>query len=201
MNLKDIADKGLSYTHYRKLIDNLLLDGKTTGNTQTPEKVEFTKLNVQRMNRIDKTVLLPVEKVVQLHMLETPVIWLVVGEGWCGDCAQTIPIINRIAEASAGKITLRIVSRDMDPAFTAEYNAMSVPKLLVVDKASGQLLDSWGPRPAPAREIMLKWKASNGTITKADFEKELHTWYAHDKGITTINELLALTHHHARMAS
>lgn len=201
MNLIEIADKGLTYAHYRAQIDGLLLEGKTTGNTQTPEKVEFTRLNVQRMSRLDKTIALPVERNIQLRMLETDVVWLVVGEGWCGDCAQILPVMNKIAEASSGRIELKIVSRDRYPEFTEQYKAMSVPKLLVTDKHTGELLDTWGPRPAPAQQIMLKWKGSNGAITKADFELELHTWYAKDRGLTTINELMNLIHEHKRMAS
>lgn len=31
---------------------------------------------------------------------------------WCGDCVQQIPLLQKIAEASSGKVDLRIVDRD-----------------------------------------------------------------------------------------
>ncbi len=68
---------------------------------------------------------------------------------------------------------------------------MSIPKLFILSKGDSSIINSWGPRPKPAHEIMLKWKNSGGHITKEDFERELHTWYAKDKGLTTIKELTA----------
>ena len=50
-----------------------------------------------------------------------------------------------------------------------------------------------GGPPKPAQDIMLKWKESQGKISWEDFEKELHLWYARDKGATVINELIGLS--------
>jgi thioredoxin-like negative regulator of GroEL len=37
---------------------------------------------------------------------------LVISGTWCGDCAQQVPIMHHIAQASNGKIDLRIIDRD-----------------------------------------------------------------------------------------
>lgn len=193
MDIKEIIAHGLTYAEYRTLVDKLLLEGKTTGSIQNREKLEATQLNVHRMNRLDKTIILPVDKVLQLRMTENPVIWLVVADAWCGDSAQILPVMNKIAEASSGSIELKIVSRDSYPQFTEAYHAMSIPKLLCIDKHSGEVLDTWGPRPKPAQHIAQKWKESLGRITKDEFHKELHLWYSKDKGVAIINELLHVT--------
>jgi hypothetical protein len=40
---------------------------------------------------------------------------LVVSGIWCGDCVEQCPLMQRIAEANAGKIDLRFVERDQHP--------------------------------------------------------------------------------------
>src|SRR5213596_2906585 len=40
---------------------------------------------------------------------------LIISGVWCGDCIQQIPLIQRIAEANAQKIHIRIVERDKAP--------------------------------------------------------------------------------------
>lgn len=192
MSLTEILKNGLTYPDYRALIDKLLLEGKTTGANQTEKLVEFTRLNVQRMNRLDKTIKVSLDISSEIRAMNAPVFLLVVGDAWCGDCAQIIPVINKIAEAGAGKIELKIVSRDSYPEFTEEYQAKSIPKVFIVNKETKEMFDTWGSRPQPAREIMLKWKNSGGAISKEDFEKELHLWYAKDKGVTIMNELRTL---------
>ena len=43
-----------------------------------------------------------------LQNLEKEYTWLVISESWCGDAAQLLPIINKMAEISE-KIDLRMV--------------------------------------------------------------------------------------------
>lgn len=192
MNFKEIFKQALSYKDYRELIDKLLTENKTTGNDQSQKKIDFTKLNVQRMNRLDKTINISAAIQQKLKNVDKPLNWLLVGDAWCGDCAQIIPVINKIAEASGGNIHLKIISRDSNAELTETYQAKSIPKLLFVDIENNKVTAAWGPRPKPAQEIMLRWKESNGKITWDDFEKELHLWYTKDKGLTITNEIIAL---------
>ncbi|MBS1650611.1 MAG: thioredoxin family protein [Bacteroidetes bacterium] len=191
MKVNEIFTSALSYHEYRKLVDSLLEGGKTTGINQSDKLFEFTKLNVQRMNRIDKTIQLKEEDIAKIKAVSRQHNWLLIGDTWCGDCAQIIPVINKIAESSEGKITLKIISRDTYPELIETYQsngAKAIPKLLVLIDGESEPDCSWGPRPQPAQNIMLNWKNNKDTITWEDFEKELHLWYARDKGQTIMDE-------------
>lgn len=56
MDLRRVYIQGVTYADYRNLIYRLFLEGKTIGKTQIEKLVEFTKLNIQRMNRLDRTI-------------------------------------------------------------------------------------------------------------------------------------------------
>lgn len=186
---------GDNYRSYRDKIDSLLADGKVTGEKQSEALVEFTKLNIQRMNRLDKTLALLPELERKIVNTQRKMQWVMLAQGWCGDCGQLVPLFGKIAELSQGKVELVIVNPDERNDLMERFatnGARSVPKVALLDAESGMLLGTWGPRPKPAQEIMLKWKDSNGAISKDDFEKELHTWYAKDKTLTTQTELAQL---------
>jgi hypothetical protein len=166
------------YAQYRAHINELFAQGKTTGLTQTPEYLNFTKLNIQRMDRWDKTFVPSNEMITALHQLAAPQYWIVISEAWCGDCAQNLPILAAIAAASAGKIDLRITGRDDNPDLMNAYltnGARSVPKLIILHKQTLAEITTWGPRPAPAQQLLHQYKQSNGAITHDDFEIQLHT--------------------------
>ncbi len=67
----------------------------------------------------------------------------------------------------------------------------SIPKLIAFSE-SGTELFTWGPRLAPAQELLLEWKAGKLNRSRADFEKDLHTWYTRDKGKTIQKEIRLL---------
>ena len=196
MNLDKIINQSLSYTEYRNFVNQLITEGKTTGNTQSEKLLEFTKLNAQRMNRLDKTIQLDENVIKQLQSSHSKYWqWLLIGDAWCGDCAQIIPILNKIVISSNDKIKLNIISRDSYPELIENYSvnrSKSIPKLLVINDNTKEVVHTWGPRPKPAQAIMLNWKANNNTISWENFEKELHLWYAKDKGANTIDELVKL---------
>jgi thiol-disulfide isomerase/thioredoxin len=192
MQPNQILKHALSYSDYRQLIDKLVEEGKTTGTEQSPALLDFTKLNIQRMNRLDKTFSITESTSKRLSQLKNAFTILLVGDAWCGDSAQIIPVVNKIAEASGGKIDLKIISRDDDPEFSATYKARSIPKLFFIAPNSGEMKAEWGPRPKAAQAIAKRWKESAGATTKEAFELELHTWYARDKGKSIEDELLQL---------
>ncbi len=195
MDLKTIFEKALTYDDYRKLVDDLIAEGKTTGDTQSEKYLEYTKLNVQRMNRLDKTLTIDEKTMIQLDQLDHKYKWLLVGDAWCGDCAQIIPIINKMTKADGIHIDFRIISRDTVPGLIETLNeneSRSIPKLVMMDADNYEILHTWGSRPMAAHEILLNYKAHQNTMTKEDFEKELHLWYAKDKGMNIMREVTAL---------
>lgn len=181
-----------SYDFFLEMTEKLLADNKTTGNNQSEKYVFYTRLNFQRMQRWNKTFHLREDVTEQLGKLK-PQIWWVITEAWCGDSAQNLPAIAGMA-AAAEHIELRIILRDEYPEVMDRYltnGSRSIPKLVAVDHEGNELF-TWGPRPAAAQQMMLAWKAAPSGKSHDDFEKELHTWYAQDKGNTLQDELLAL---------
>ncbi len=157
---------------------------QTSGADQTEEQKKFTQLNYKRMERWNKTFQLTDSLAKVLSDLQKNQVWVVITETWCGDSAQLLPGIAHIAEASEGKIKLKIILRDDNPEWMNNYmtnGTKSIPKLISFD-TDGNELFVWGPRPQGAIEILKEWKANPETINKEQFHVNLHTWYGKDKG-------------------
>lgn len=90
--MKSIVAKALfnsySYSEYRKLVADLLSEGKSTGSEQSENLTRYTSLNEARMNRLEKTIKISEDTIDKLQKLDNHYIWLVISEGWCGDAAQ-----------------------------------------------------------------------------------------------------------------
>ena len=96
-----------SYLEYRKIVSDLLSEGKSTGNEQSEDLVHYSTLNEARLKRLDKTIQVSEEVSMKLKGLKNEYIWLVIAEGWCGDAAQILPILNKMA-LETNKIVLKI---------------------------------------------------------------------------------------------
>ena len=119
--------------------------------------------------------------------------WLVLTESWCGDAAQTLPVINKFAEINECielKVVLRDENEDLMNRFLTDGNK-AIPKLIVIDKATKKVLNSWGPRTAKASKMVQEYKEKHGKID-ASFKEELQRWYNADKGSHIEKELLDL---------
>ena len=192
--IKNSLKKTISYPAYRNLIKNLISAEKSTGTEQSEEHLTFSILNDKRMDRLDKTLTISAATQNSLDNLDKGFTFLVIAEGWCGDAAQILPIINKVAEASdkiAFKIVLRDENEDLMNQFLTNGNK-SIPKVLILDPENN-LIDSWGPRPAVASKMVVDYKAQNGSIDE-EFKKNLQIWYNKDKGNHTQNELVGLLH-------
>jgi len=185
--------KSYSYQEYRNQVSTLLKEGKSTGNEQSADLTHYSELNEVRMNRLDKTMVVPAENIKRLQAINSEMIWLVISEGWCGDAAQILPIINKMAEQSE-KIDLKIVFRDENEELMDLFltnGTKSIPKLIVLDKNSLEVLGDFGPRPTKAKQLILDYKAQHGIVDETA-KTELQKWYLHDKGLSTQREILKL---------
>jgi thiol-disulfide isomerase/thioredoxin len=191
----EILEKGLSYLQYRNRIDELFAEGKYTGKTIKDTYLGFTELNIQRMNRSDKTMLPSDDQKNKMQSIGRGQIWVLLAEGWCGDCAQIIPAINKIQQLNKDKIGLKIFIRDdnddMMNAFLTN-GGRAIPKLILLDVATLEVLNTWGPRPKSASEIANHWKLNKDTITKEEFEQQLHLWYGRNRGMEVMEEIVNL---------
>lgn len=182
-----------SYTNYRKIVSDLLKEGKSTGKEQSEDLTHYSSLNETRMNRLDKTIKVDVAVAEQLKGLQNEYIWLVLAEGWCGDAAQIIPVINKMA-LETDKVELKIVFRDENEELMQHFltnGARAIPKLIIIDKATSEVVSDWGPRPKGAAELITNYKKEHGVVDQTA-KSELQLWYLHDKGLSIQNEILSL---------
>ena len=186
------VNEGLSYSRYRDLIDSLLKNDKTTGEDHSEALLNYTKLNVMRMNRVDKTTILNEQLISAVNSVKKHYRLLVITEGWCGDAAQIVPVFNKIAEMAADRFELAFVLRDTNlPLIDAHLTkgGRAIPKLLVLDN-DGVLVAEWGPRPAILQQLLFGWKSEEPDMLIV--AEKLHLWYAKDKTQTTQQEIAAL---------
>jgi len=190
--IEQALQKAVSYASYRTLISDLITSGKSSGPIQSEELLNYSKLNDRRMTRLDKTIKLSQETLLTLKKIDKPVTWLVLTEGWCGDAAQTLPVINKIADES-DLITLKIIFRDEHEELMNHFltnGGKSIPKLLVLN-FDNEVLNTWGPRPNIASEMVQDYKNKYGQLD-ATFKQELQVWYNKDKGDNIQNNMIEL---------
>jgi len=183
----------LSYQEYRNLVTQYAAEGKTSGNNQTPDYVNYTKLNESRMHRLNKTMQVDAEVKTVLEHLDRKYTWLVISETWCGDAAQIMPIMHKMAEISVN-IDLRIVLRDAHEELMNLFltnGTKSIPKLIVIDTEADEVIADFGPRPSGAKQLILDYKATHGVVDETA-KIALQKWYLEDKGISTQKEIIAL---------
>ncbi len=181
--LEAAQNLGSGYRDYRTHVQQLLAEGRSTGNLQTETRLQFTILNEHRQDRLDHTIELRTELLHSITRLQRPQTWLVLTEGWCGDSAHALPVMSKIAEASNGLIEIKILIAADHPEIMNLYlthGKRTVPKLIVFDRHTGDELATWGPRPEIA-ELMAR-----------DGHMALYTWYANDRTAEIQKELAAL---------
>ncbi|MGO4820281.1 MULTISPECIES: thioredoxin family protein [unclassified Flavobacterium] len=181
-----------SYSEYRKLVSDLLRIEKSTGDVQSKELTHYSSLNDTRMNRLEKTLVVPEEIAAKLKELNGEYIWLVISEGWCGDAAQLLPIFDKMVTESDGKIEMKIVLRDENEELMNLFltnKAKSIPKLIVINKETSGALAHWGPRPKGAADLIANYKKEHGVLDEKA-KTDLQLWYLHDKGLTTQLEII-----------
>lgn len=190
--IKNSLEKGISYQDYRAHLKAILADNKINTQASTDVMLNYTALNDSRMDRLDKTLKLLPESQMAIAQLKNNFSFLVISEGWCGDAAQILPVLNKIAESS-NKIDLKIVFRDENEALMNNFltnGSKSIPIIIIVD-SNNQVVSSWGPRPSIATKMVMDYKEKNGALDDV-FKKDLQLWYNKDKGLNTQTEIIGL---------
>lgn len=187
-------EKAFTYNNYRELMQELVDSKGTTGPNKSEDMVYYTELNHQRMKRLDKTVKITdsLEKVIA--NIDKPQTWVVLTESWCGDAAQNVPVIEKLASLNSN-IELRLFLRDENLDIMDNYltnGGRSIPKLIIFDKDSEEELGTWGPRPAKLQEIYDEWRNSTDKVPYKEFNVTLQKWYAKDKSLAMQAELETL---------
>jgi len=152
---------------------------------------EYRKLNYQRSIRLEKT-FIPIEETKQIFSnIKSPQKWIVITESWCGDSAQNLPVIAKLAQLNSN-IDFKIVLRDSNLEFMDLHltnTTRAIPKLVVFDENNNELFQ-WGPRPVEAQNLFSRLK--NDGIEKSEINKELHLWYGRNRGKEVEREIAEL---------
>jgi hypothetical protein len=184
----DTISNSLSWHQYRLLIDDLLEQGLVTGPNQGDSLVAYTRMNVARMRRLEKTVHLSSTLESAVKSVKSPLILIALTEGWCGDAAQILPVVEKMA-AQNEDISFRLILRDQHPEIMDAFltnRARSIPKIIFLDAHDFSEVYVWGPRPRPAAELLISLKEQG--LAAANIAEELHRWYAKDKSMTLMKE-------------
>lgn len=190
--IAESLQKAVDYKQYRELTDKLAEKGMCSGDVQDEERIGYTALNCQRMNRLDKTIKIDDSTAKSIAAFDEKTVWLVISESWCGDAAQILPVINKVALLNEN-ITLKIVLRDENLALMQQFltnGAMSIPKMIVLNQ-DNEVLSVWGPRPEAANRLVTDYREKHGAITD-EIKQEIQLWYNKDKGRSTADELANL---------
>ena len=115
---------------------------------------------------------------------------LVLNEDWCGDAVNIVPIVAKLAD-SVSNVDLRILARDenldiMDAHLTGK--SRSIPIVILLNKKFEEC-GWWGPRP----RALQKWVTEKGMLLPKDERyREIRTFYARDRGLTTMEEIVSM---------
>jgi hypothetical protein len=184
-----VTEKAYSYSDYMELMEKVVLENRTTGLKQSEDLNHYTKLNLSRMQRLNKKVTIDedLKKIVsQFQFSQT---WYILTEAWCGDAAQNIPSIVALASFNP-LITVKLILRDENPEIMDAYltnGGRSIPKLIALDEDFNELF-TWGPRPAGAQEMLTAYKA-NPVKPFMEFAEDIQRWYIADKTESIQSEL------------
>tara|TARA_R110000823_G_scaffold315579_1_gene448431 strand:- start:215570 stop:216166 length:597 start_codon:yes stop_codon:yes gene_type:complete len=187
--IESSVNKAMDYTQYNLLFKKLVAEGRTTGE-ETQEKIDYTKLNFSRTKRLDKTAEISEEAIEVFKNISEKQTWLVISEPWCGDAAQTLPFLNKIAQLLEN-IDLKIVLRDENPELMDKFltnGSQSIPVVIMLD-SDFNVINTFGPRSKAATKLVTDYKEHHGKIDDA-FKEMLQLWYNNDKGISIINDIL-----------
>ncbi|TDQ18407.1 thioredoxin-like protein [Algoriphagus boseongensis] len=189
-----IFEKGFTYPEFVKFTELLVQENRTTGANQSPAYLDYTRMSLQRMNRWNKTAKVSPEMEKLIQYIIEPQKWLIINEAWCGDGAQSIPYIAKLAELNP-LIELRIIMRDEYPEIMDEYltnGARSIPKMVAFTGDLKCELFTWGPKPKYLLDRYKEYKHDSKGLPYKEFQEEVHLWYARNKNKDLEEELYPL---------
>jgi hypothetical protein len=140
---------------------------------------------------VTNRVSIPLEIPARLQALGGHWHMLVLNEDWCGDAVNIVPIVGKLAD-SVSNMDLRILARDenldiMDAHLT-DGKSRSIPIVILLDEDFREC-GWWGPRP----HALQRWVKEEGlTLPKEERYHAIRTFYARDRGVTTMNEIVGM---------
>ncbi len=188
----ELLAQAMTYDGYMKLSELLVSEERTSGPNQSAPYVHYTKLNLQRMKRLNKTVEIPAHLVELMQQKANNWRWITITEPWCGDAAQCVPVIEKLA-LTVGGIQTYYILRDEHLEIMDAYltnGGRAIPKLICLDENGAEVF-TWGPRPAVIQDVMNQLKA-DGVTEIAEIVEAIQKAYNadHQAGMYTEFETL-----------
>ena len=186
--MKDYWQNAVTYEQYLKDIQQKIAELAVSNSEEDKIYHHYYNLGLMRMLRVQKTYH---PEIVHLDVLKSKKFngkILIISEGWCGDAAMIIPVVNKFfKEKNEVKITYRDQNNLIDQFLT--NGAKSIPIVLFINE-NDQVISHWGPRPKFGMQLLNKHK-NNPEIYDADkFHNDLQVYYSKNKGKDIIDELL-----------
>lgn len=194
-DIQNILDSSISYEDYFDQVALMVKEGRTSGPIQSEAMNNYTKLNLSRMKRLNKTATISSDLVKLIENSGRSMKWLVITEAWCGDAAQNIPYMAKLAD-ELSKVDLRLVYRDEHPKLMNDYltnGSKSIPKLIVLDAEKLYPLAVWGPRPQEVQKMVIEYRDRlDPKPTYDEFSVKVQQWYNENKNQTLESELFSI---------
>lgn len=190
--INDSLKRSISPEDYQFLLVDYANSSKTSGPDQKEDLIQYTKLNAQRSKRVMKTTAFLAELTEMIQTLPKQT-WLLITETWCGDAANSVPVIIKLAALNPA-IDLRILLRDENPMLMDQFltkGGRSIPKLIALNESS-DVLFTWGPRPEELQEIYWEWRNAADSMPYSEFHLVIQKWYNENKSEAIQQELLKL---------
>ena len=173
----EIRKQQYSFEHYLEFVEELVSNHLHSGETDDALLKKFTATNQERLQRTYSKFTLTQTEAQQVSKL-APQTWILIGESWCGDVNSSLPVIAKLAQASAGAITLRIILRDQNPdvmnLYLSPTGGRSIPKLIIFN-IDGQEVGNWGSRPQGLNKLAAAWKEEK--LPFMEIVKHVYAWY------------------------
>lgn len=182
-NIENDWNKAISFEQYLKDIETEILSGNN------PEFKPYYELNKKRIDRILNTYKAKEEQVTRFEDLNFSGKLLVITEGWCGDAAQSVPVIYRFFNKH---LEIKMVHRDENEGLMNQYltnGSKSIPIVLILNK-NNEVVAHWGPRPEFGNELFHQFKTDETTYPKEKFMEDMQMAYNKDKGVSIIDEIV-----------
>lgn len=194
--IKSALSHSMPYEGYLTRIAEVHEKEQATSFPEDPSFYTYSLLNGSRMSRVYKRALISEEMKRQMASIVVPQHWMLITESWCGDAAQTVPLIVRLAELNP-LVQMHIVLRDSEPQLMEHFltnGGQSIPILAILDESFSELT-RWGPRPAVAQQIVMDYKALPEPRPPYEaLSVQIQKWYNADKGVSAQAEICALLH-------
>ncbi|MCK0205775.1 thioredoxin family protein [Ornithobacterium rhinotracheale] len=186
MNVENYLNQSLTWEEYIAHINDVIANGD-----QSDDKYQYYDLNLKRIERLLKKTTLSPEQEERVKKLDKKVILFAITEGWCGDAAQILPVVEVLANQSP-KLDTAFILRDSSDYIEHHLTngGKSIPIVVGVDAETKEEIFVWGPRPEWAKTLLAEYRA--GKMNHDEFVIELQKSYNKDKGNAIINEFLDL---------